>query len=89
MILKMVPNVNAHPNANATINHVPGMLAYTDYQNGKLVKVPIDKIISAVDDNIKKYGYSVIQMTFCREMKMAKYLRVVHLIQPNFKTLHG
>jgi peptidoglycan/xylan/chitin deacetylase (PgdA/CDA1 family) len=48
------------PNANATIYHVPGMLAYTDYQNGKLVKVPIDKIISAVDDNIKKYGYSVI-----------------------------
>jgi hypothetical protein len=35
------------------------MLAYTDYQNGKLVEVPIDKIISAVDD-IKKYGYSVI-----------------------------
>ena len=45
---------------NATIYHVPGMLAYTDYQNGKLVKVPIDKIFSAVDDNIKKYGYSVI-----------------------------
>ena len=48
------------PNANATIYHVPVMLAYTDYQNGKLVKVPIDKILSAVDDNIKKYGYSVI-----------------------------
>lgn len=60
MILKMVPNVNAHPIANATTNHVPGMLAYTDYQNGKLVKVPIDKIVSAVDDNIKQYGYSVI-----------------------------
>lgn len=44
----MVPNVNAHPIANATTNHVPGMLAYTD------------KIVSAVDDNIKQYGYSVI-----------------------------
>jgi peptidoglycan/xylan/chitin deacetylase (PgdA/CDA1 family) len=48
------------PNANTTIYHVPGMLAYTDYQNGKLVKVPMDKILSAVDDNIERYGYSVI-----------------------------
>lgn len=48
------------PEASSTIYHVPGMLAYTDYQNGKLVKVPMNEILSAIDDNIQQYGYSVI-----------------------------
>lgn len=76
------------PNTNTTIYHVPGMLAYTDYQNGKLVKVPMDKILSAVDDNIKRFGYSVI-VFHPEDFLQTKYLRVAQLIQPNFKTLHG
>jgi peptidoglycan/xylan/chitin deacetylase (PgdA/CDA1 family) len=43
-----------------SIYHVPAMVSFKGYENSKPAKVPLDHILSTVDDNIKKYGYSVI-----------------------------
>lgn len=47
-------------NATQSIYRVPAMVSFKGYENSKPVKVPLDDILSTVDDNIKKYGYSVI-----------------------------
>jgi peptidoglycan/xylan/chitin deacetylase (PgdA/CDA1 family) len=48
------------PNTNLPVYYVPAMVSFKEYENSKPVKVPISNILSIVDDNIKKYGYSVI-----------------------------
>jgi peptidoglycan/xylan/chitin deacetylase (PgdA/CDA1 family) len=48
------------PGANQSIYHVPAMVSFKGSENSKPTKVPLDQILSTVDDNIKKYGYSVI-----------------------------
>ena len=45
---------------NPLVYHVPVMVSFKGYENSKPVRVPINNILSTVDDNIKKYGYSVI-----------------------------
>jgi peptidoglycan/xylan/chitin deacetylase (PgdA/CDA1 family) len=40
--------------------HVPSMISYKLYDNGSSIKNMVNNIIDDVDDNIKKYGYSVI-----------------------------
>jgi peptidoglycan/xylan/chitin deacetylase (PgdA/CDA1 family) len=40
--------------------HVPAMISYKLYDNGSSIKNMINNIINDVDNNIKKYGYSVI-----------------------------
>jgi peptidoglycan/xylan/chitin deacetylase (PgdA/CDA1 family) len=47
-------------NAIQSIYHVPAMVSFKGYENSRPVKVPLDEILSTVDDNIKRYGYSVI-----------------------------
>lgn len=48
------------PNTNLSVYHVPAMASFKGYENSKPIKVPINNILSVVDDSIKKYGYSVI-----------------------------
>ena len=40
--------------------HVPSMISYKDYENGRPIKNPISSIIDGVEENVEKYGYSVI-----------------------------
>jgi peptidoglycan/xylan/chitin deacetylase (PgdA/CDA1 family) len=40
--------------------HVPGLVFYKEYENGRPIKNPVSNIMDSVDDNIGKYGYSVI-----------------------------
>ena len=40
--------------------HVPSMISYKDYENGRPIKNPISSIIDDVEENVEKYGYSVI-----------------------------
>jgi hypothetical protein len=45
---------------NQSVYHVPAMVSFKGYENSKPTRIPISNILSTVDDNIKKYGYSVI-----------------------------
>lgn len=45
---------------NQSVYHVPAMVSFKGYENSKPIGIPISNILSTVDDNIKKYGYSVI-----------------------------
>jgi peptidoglycan/xylan/chitin deacetylase (PgdA/CDA1 family) len=40
--------------------HVPSLISYKDYENGRPIKNPISSIIDGVEENVEKYGYSVI-----------------------------
>jgi peptidoglycan/xylan/chitin deacetylase (PgdA/CDA1 family) len=40
--------------------HVPGVVSYKDYENGRPIKNPVGNMMKSIDDNIEKYGYSVI-----------------------------
>lgn len=42
------------------VYHLPGMVQFKNYENGSMVKVPHDRIISEVSKNIAEYGYSII-----------------------------
>jgi peptidoglycan/xylan/chitin deacetylase (PgdA/CDA1 family) len=40
--------------------HVPSLISYKNYENGRLIKNPVSSIIDGVEENVEKYGYSVI-----------------------------
>lgn len=40
--------------------HIPGLVSYKDYENGRPIKNPVGNMMKSIDDNIEKYGYSVI-----------------------------
>ena len=61
-------NANANNNSKSNqsseqsvVYHMPGMSLFKDDEHNKApVKTPIGQILSDVDSNIKKYGYSII-----------------------------
>ena len=59
MVPDNIKNASSHK-GNTTIYHIPDMVAFMEYQNSKPTKVPINNILSTIDDNIKKYGYSIV-----------------------------
>ena len=40
--------------------HVPSLISYKNYENGRPIKNPVSSIIDGVEENVEKYGYSVI-----------------------------
>jgi peptidoglycan/xylan/chitin deacetylase (PgdA/CDA1 family)/3D (Asp-Asp-Asp) domain-containing protein len=49
------------PSADAAVHHIPAMSLFYDDESGKPpVKTPIKQILAETNNNIKKYGYSVI-----------------------------
>jgi peptidoglycan/xylan/chitin deacetylase (PgdA/CDA1 family) len=40
--------------------HVPGLVSYKEYENGRPIKNPVGNMMKSVNENIEKYGYSVI-----------------------------
>lgn len=42
------------------VYHLPGMVQFKNYENGSMVKVSHDRIMSEVSKNIAEYGYSII-----------------------------
>lgn len=54
-------SVKVHNNVEAPLPfHVPGLVSYKDYENGGPIKNPVGNMMKSVDENIEKYGYSVI-----------------------------
>jgi peptidoglycan/xylan/chitin deacetylase (PgdA/CDA1 family) len=53
-------NSSTAPSSSSGVYHVPAMVSFKGYENSRPIKVPISQILSTVDDNIKRYGYSVI-----------------------------
>jgi peptidoglycan/xylan/chitin deacetylase (PgdA/CDA1 family) len=54
-------SAKVHNNVEAPLPlHVPGLVSYKDYENGKPIKNPVGNMMKTVNDNIEKYGYSVI-----------------------------
>jgi peptidoglycan/xylan/chitin deacetylase (PgdA/CDA1 family) len=54
-------NYKSNQSQQSTVYHMPAMSFFKDDLHGKMpIKTPVEKILSDVDSNIKKYGYSVI-----------------------------
>ncbi len=54
-------NNRSNQSQQSTVYHIPAMSLFKDDLHGKMpIKTPVQKILSDVDSNIKKYGYSVI-----------------------------
>lgn len=46
---------------NQVVYHLPTTITFKDFKkNGTWIKIPLEQILSAVDNNIAKYGYAVI-----------------------------
>ena len=43
-----------------TVYHLPTTITYREFVNGTWIKIPLKQILTAVDNNIAKYGYAVI-----------------------------
>ncbi len=64
-----------------TIFHIPGTITFKSYVNGTWVSIPMDKIMTVLSANIKKYGYGVVVMhpqDFLISDKNGKFTNVVN-----------
>jgi peptidoglycan/xylan/chitin deacetylase (PgdA/CDA1 family) len=56
-----IADAKSHNNeTKQTVYHLPGTIGFKDYVNGKWIKTPDEKILTAINNNIAKYGYAVI-----------------------------
>jgi peptidoglycan/xylan/chitin deacetylase (PgdA/CDA1 family) len=58
---KNVTTNGNHTSTLSSVYHVPATIFFKDdEQNKKAIKIPIKNILSYIDNDIKKYGYSVV-----------------------------
>ena len=51
------------PTQSNEIIHMPKTTSYHSYDsNGSMIKIPVNKLLSEIDDSITKYGYAVISL---------------------------
>ena len=84
---KSVFNANGQINNNETnqvVYHLPSTITFKDFQkNGTWIKIPLEQILSTVDNNIAKYGYAVIVIHPQDFVKVSNNGKFVNLVDIN------